>query len=330
MLKIGKSDLKTIFYVLYIAVATLGVSYAIGFATTYDVLLLAALPLGVVIVAVFFWLPPRVQLVGWAVATGWLLSSVYLGSSDYELVALVVVMLAAIAGVVWSPWFLAAIWFLHPVWDLMPRELPDPMHDLPLACLIYDLVIALYLAWRTRKGFFDGAVAKSSARMLGSGWARTLVAVYLVIVVVVEIFAVGTLTMTDAAVWASALVGVGLIALLFWLPKDAQRVYWVAFTAWMGMNFAHSGDLLEILVFLTVVVLAVLGFTKNPYLWSAAWALHAVWYLVPREHNMQMAMLMGHWMQPVAGLIFELVIAAWLFFFARRINSEKALATQQS
>ena len=62
MLKIGKSDLKTIFYVLYIAVATLGVSYAIGFATTYDVLLLAALPLGVVIVAVFFWLPPRVHL----------------------------------------------------------------------------------------------------------------------------------------------------------------------------------------------------------------------------------------------------------------------------
>ena len=330
MLNAAKNDLKTILYVLYIAIATLGVSYVIGFATSNDVLLWAALPLGIVIVALFFWLPPRVQLVGWAVATGWLLSSVYLGSSDYEVVALVVVMLAAIAGVVWSPWFLAAIWFLHPVWDLIPRDLPDHMHDLPLACLIYDLVIALYLAWRTRKGFFDSAVAKSSSRMLRSGWARTLVSIYLVVVVIVEIFAVGSLTMTDVAVPASALVGVALIALLFWLPKDAQRIFWVAFTAWMGMNFAHSGDLLEIVVFLTVVVLAVLGFTKNPYLWSVAWALHAIWYLLPREHNMQMAMLMGHWMQPVAGLIFELVIAAWLFVFARRINSEKNPAAQQS
>jgi hypothetical protein len=330
MLNAAKNDLKTILYVLYIAIATLGVSYVIGFATSNDVLLWAALPLGVVIVALFFWLPPRVQLVGWAVATGWLLSSVYLGSSDYEVVALVVVMLAAIAGVVWSPWFLAAIWFLHPVWDLIPRDLPDHMHDLPLACLIYDLVIALYLAWRTRKGFFDSAVAKSSSRMLRSGWARTLVSIYLVVVVIVEIFAVGSLTMTDVAVPASALVGVSLIALLFWLPKDAQRIFWVAFTAWMGMNFAHSGDPLEIVVFLTVVVLAVLGFTKNPYLWSVAWALHAIWYLLPREHNMQMAMLMGHWMQPVAGLIFELVIAAWLFVFARRINSEKNPAAQQS
>jgi hypothetical protein len=33
---------------------------------------------------------------------------------------------------------------------------------------------------------------------------------------------------------------------------------------------------------------------------------------------MEMAMLMGHWMQPLAGFTFELVIAAWLFFFARK------------
>jgi hypothetical protein len=320
MFRVDKLDVKTIFYVLYIGVITLGASYAIGFATKYNVLLWAALPLGAVIVALFLWLPPRVQLVGWAVATAWLLSSVYLGSSDIELVALVVVMVAAIAGVVWSPWFLAAIWFLHPVWDLIPRDLPDQMHDLPLACLIYDLVIAIYLAFRTRSGFFENAIASSKSRMLSTGWARTLVAIYLLAVVVIEIMAVGSLTMTDTAVWSSLLVGIAMIATLFWLPRDAQRVFWVAFTAWMGMNFAHSGDPIEILIFLVIVVLAVLGFTKNPYLWPVAWALHAFWYLAPREHNMQMAMLMGHWMQPIAGFLFELAIAVWLAFFAYRLR----------
>jgi hypothetical protein len=313
-----KRDLKTIFHVAYVALATLSVSYAIGFATQVDLLLWLALPLGVAIVGVFSWLPPKTQLVGWAVATGWLLSSVYLGSSDYELVALVVIMLFAIAGVLWSPWFLAAIWFLHPIWDLIPRDLPDHMHDLPLACLIYDLVIALYLGWRTRSGFFNEALPASTSKMLRSGWSRTLVATYLVAVVVVEIFVVGSLTMSSSAIWISALVALGLIALLFWLPADAQRVFWVAFTAWMGMNFAHSGDLLEIVVFLLIVLLAVLGLTKSPYLWAAAWALHALWYLLERKHDMEMAMLMGHWMQPLAGFTFELVIAAWLFFFARK------------
>lgn len=315
---LSKTDLKTVFHVLYVALATLSVSYAIGSATQYDVLLWMALPLGIAIVAVFFWLPPKTQLVSWAVATGWLLSSVYLGSSDYELVALVVIMLFAIAGVLWSPWFLAAIWFLHPIWDLVPRDLPDHMHDLPLACLIYDLVIAVYLAWRTRSGFFKNAIPNSTSKMLAAGWSRTLIAVYLVVVVVVEIFAVGSLAMESSAVWYAPLVAVAFIALLFWTPREAQRVFWVAFTAWMGMNFAHSGELLEIGVFLLIVLLAVLGLTKSPYLWSAAWAFHALWYLLPREHNMEMAMLMGHWMDPLAGFLFELVIAAWLFLFARR------------
>jgi hypothetical protein len=36
--------------------------------------------------------------------------------------------------------------------DLIPRTLPAQMHDLPVACIIYDLIVACYLAWAVSRG----------------------------------------------------------------------------------------------------------------------------------------------------------------------------------
>ena len=301
-----------------------GFSYLIGFATKQNMLLVAALPLGIVLVLLLFWLPARAQLLSWAAVTVWLLSTVYAGTSNIEYVILFAVVFAAIAGVFWSPWFLAAIWFIHPLWDLIPRDLPDHLHDLPVACLIYDLVIAIYLAWRIRSGYFKGVIKSptASSKLLASGLGRTLVALAMLVIIVLEITVVGLFSMEDSSIWYAAPIALALIASTLWLPISGKKAFWVLFTIWTGMTFAHSGELLELAIFALMVVLAVAGYRISIYYWAAAWSFHALWNLLPREHlSHDTAMLMGHWMVPVAGFIFEITIATYMFWLARSAKS---------
>lgn len=304
---------------IYVGAVTVGFSYLIGLATQLGILIPGAFPLGVLLVLLFYWLPARVQLIGWAVATVWLLSGVYLGTSDLEYVALIVVVVAAIAGVFWSPWFIAGIWMIHPLWDLLPRELPDHQHDLPLACLIYDLVIGVYLIIRIRAKFFDKAKVelKTSSKIFSTGLGRTTAALIMLAVIIIQILVVGTVSMESYSTWVAAPVAVALILSTLWLPREGQKIFWAVITAWTGMTFAHSGEALEIAIFGLMGLVAVLGFRKSPFIWAGAWAFHALWHFLPREHiSHETALLMGHWMIPVAGAVFELSVAAYLFWFA--------------
>ena len=316
---LNRKDLSVSLMTIYVGAVTVGFSYLIGLGTQLGILIPAAFPLGVLLVLLFYWLPARVQLIGWAVATVWLLSSVYLGASDLEYVALIVVVVAAIAGVFWSPWFLAGIWMIHPLWDLVPRELHDHQHDLPLACLIYDLVIGVYLVFRIRAKFFDKAKVelKTNSKMFSTGLGRTTAALIMLAVIITQILVVGTVSMESYSIWVAAPVALALILSTLWLPREGQKIFWAVLTAWTGMTFAHSGEALEIAIFGLMGLVAVLGFRKSPFIWAGAWAFHALWHFLPREHiSHETALLMGHWMIPVAGAVFELSIAAYLFWFA--------------
>ena len=326
-MKLNLQDAKVLLQTAYAGVVTIGFSYLIGFATSQNALLIAALPLGLLLVALLFWLPPRAQLLSWAAVTAWLLSSVYLGSSDIEYLMFFAVMLAAVAGVFWSPWFLAAIWFIHPIWDLIPRDLPDHQHDLPLACLIYDLVVALYLAFRIKQGFFKNAVIapREKTKLAGTDLARTLTAIGAVLVLTLEILVVGMISMDSISTWLAVPVAIALALATMWLPKEGQKLFWLVFTIWTGMTFAHSGELMEIAIFGLMILLAVLGYRVSMNYWVIAWSFHALWHFFPREHlSHDAALLMGHWMIPLAGAMFGLSIAAYLYWFS--IKEKKALS----
>jgi hypothetical protein len=198
--------------------------------------------------------------------------------------------------------------------------------------LIYDLVVALYLAWRTRKGFFKDATASTpnTKGFLASGAGRTLAAVAMLAVLIMEISVVGMVSMEQISLWVAAPVAIALIASTLWLPVEGKKIFWLVFTIWTGMTFAHSGELLEILVFGLMILLAVLGFRVSVNYFAIAWTFHAYWGLLPfwgllpREHlSHDTALLMGHWMLPVAGFIFEISIAAYLFWLARKAVTSK-------
>ncbi|HKR00202.1 MAG TPA: DUF6010 family protein [Pyrinomonadaceae bacterium] len=74
-----------------------------------------------------------------------------------ELAGLVVFTLVALAGLKISGWILAAGWAAHALWDLLLHKLvyaafvPDWY---PLVCLAFDLLLAIYIAVRIKKGAF--------------------------------------------------------------------------------------------------------------------------------------------------------------------------------
>jgi hypothetical protein len=139
--------------VLYIGAAAVTMFYAVRLLTETGHLLSGALPLGVGLVLSLAWLAPRWQCGAWAALTLWLLPLVYAATgSPIEYAALVIVVAGTLLGIFRSPWFLVGVWFFHPVWDMLPRTLPAARHDFPVACLIYDLIVACYLTWAVRKG----------------------------------------------------------------------------------------------------------------------------------------------------------------------------------
>lgn len=120
-------------------------------------LLSGAVPLGIGLVLSLAWMSPRWQAGAWSALTLWLLPLVYAATGKpIEYAAFVIVVGGTLLGFFRSPWFLVGVWFFHPVWDMLPRVLPAPNSDFPLACLIYDLIVALYLAWAVRCGRIIG------------------------------------------------------------------------------------------------------------------------------------------------------------------------------
>jgi hypothetical protein len=318
-MRITKSAWSAVAQVVYVAAVAIGMSFAIGAVTQAGILLWASVPAGLVLVAAMMWLPSKPQLLGWAGVSIWLLATTYLGTSDIEYIALFVVVLLTAAGLFWSPWFLVGVWVFHPLWDLIPRSLPDAIHDLPVACLTYDLIVAAYLAWRTYKGFFSAVGIQGRQNATPRvGLGNTAIALFAIAVVLVQILLTYELGMDSRYAPVFALLIAALVTLgVSWLPRSPQLAFWTVLTAWTGMTFAHSGDPLEVLIFFGIFALAIFGFMVSPMYLVIAWVFHAIWSLAPHSLNHSAAMLMGHWMEPSAAVVYELSIATYLVLAQR-------------
>lgn len=139
-----------------IAVLVVVMTLLFDWAAGQGLLIAAAAPLVIVPILSLCFLRPKEELMGWSVLTMWL-SLTYLAteidmSLARELTAFIVIVVLAILGYLRSSWILAAVWFLHIAWDFIPRELPEHLHDLPVACIIFDGLIGAYIAWRSYQG----------------------------------------------------------------------------------------------------------------------------------------------------------------------------------
>ncbi len=97
-LRPSRHDLTVLGHTVAIAVSGIAMTYGVGLATQANLLIPLAAPLGIGLVLAMSWIPYRTQIIGWAVLTVWLLSTVYLGLDALEPVALVVIVLLSLAG----------------------------------------------------------------------------------------------------------------------------------------------------------------------------------------------------------------------------------------
>lgn len=121
-------------------------------AARADVLVPAAGPFAVALVLVLRVLGAANERAGWGVFTAWLGTTYLQTGGAVEVGALVVYVSAAILGAVVSPWAFVVVWGAHPLWDLLPRTLPTLLADLPVACVVFDGVVAMYLGWSAWRG----------------------------------------------------------------------------------------------------------------------------------------------------------------------------------
>jgi len=133
----------TLYIVFLIFITGLGV----GGATEKQLLIKAALPMSALLILALRLLGPNKEQIGWAAFTGWLGMTYLQTGGPIEVLAFFVCVALGALGIFRSSYFLVVAWLGHIVWDFLPRELPENLHDLPLACTLFDGLIGLYLLW---------------------------------------------------------------------------------------------------------------------------------------------------------------------------------------
>ncbi len=133
---------------------------AVGVGGRADVLEIGAVPGALLLVGFYRWLGPRAEHAAWAIFL-LLLGLTYLspelgGNVSMEIGAFMVLAALAAAGWFVSPWFIALGFALHVPWDFMPRTLPPEVAGLPVACLLFDGLVGIYIAWQARSGRWPG------------------------------------------------------------------------------------------------------------------------------------------------------------------------------
>ncbi len=144
--------LKRFITTVYIFFLLIAAGALIGTAAREELLIPVALPFAVGLILAARVLGPRSELAAWAAFTVWLGSTYLQTGSPLETGAFIVYLGIALWGAFKAPYVLAFAWLFHPVWDFVPRDLPDLLKDLPVACIMFDIPIGLYLLWGTRNG----------------------------------------------------------------------------------------------------------------------------------------------------------------------------------
>jgi len=292
-----------------IVVLLIFLGFAVSAAASAKVLIAAALPFSMILILILRVLGPRPELIAWSALTVWLGSTYLQTGSPLEIVVLCVYMALAAFGLFRSPYLLAFAWLFHPIWDFLPRELPTLMLDLPMACILFDIPIGLYLIWATRARrltVFGGGVDQA----VGNG-ARTLAVAFILLAVT---YAVVALAEAGLLLWSAVPLAIVLILVLSLLGRTAELLAWAVFTGWMGMAFAHTGGLLEALVFFASVALAGLGVFRSPAFLVGAWVFFVPWSLAPH------ALPAGYEDLRAGAALFALPIVVYLFIGLRGLR----------
>ena len=157
---INRSWLATILMAIYILGLVLLTSFAVGVGAEAGLLIWGAPLLVWIPILGLHFLQPNPRRAGWCLFTLWLGSTYATTGTSSEILVFALITALGVAGYYRSTWLFALAWFGHLLWDFAPRELPQLLQDLPIACMIFDGMIGIYLCWMTWSGNLRAPLAQ--------------------------------------------------------------------------------------------------------------------------------------------------------------------------
>ncbi len=93
---------------------------------------------------------------------------------------------------------------------------------------------------------------------------NTALTVYIVFLIIAAGFGVGAATQSGVLIQAAVPFALALILIMGFMGVKPELFAWAVFTGWLGMTYAHTGSMLDALVFFIFVALSALGVFKSP------------------------------------------------------------------
>jgi hypothetical protein len=274
-------NMKQTLLTIYITFLIIAAGFGVGAATQAGILIQAAVPFSFALILIMYFMDAKPELLSWAAFTVGLLGGTYLSTgSPLEYIMFFIYIVLSALGIFKSPYFLALAWLFHPVWDFMPRTLPHQLHDLPLACALFDTPIGLYLLWGSWKKrwlpFGDDASNRNAL-------LRTAKAIFIGFLIMAVSYVVTAAVSTGYLNWVALALSVVVIFGFRFMGIGAELIAWAVLTGWLGMTYAHTGGTMDALIFFIYVALSALGVFKSPYYLAVAWLAFIPWSFAPHH-----------------------------------------------
>ncbi len=301
--------MKNIILTLYIVFLIIAAGFGVGAATQAGVVIPAAVPFAFVLILIMYFMGVKPELISWAAFTVGLLGGTYLSTGNLmEYVMFFFYIVLSALGIFKSPYFLALAWLFHPIWDFVPRALPYRLHDLPLACVLFDIPIGLYLLWGSWKKRWLPFGEDTSNR---NAMIRSAKTIFIGCLIMAVSYATAAATGTGYLNWVVLALAIIVILGFRFMGATAELIAWAVLTGWLGMTYAHTGGTVDALVFFIYVVLSALGGFISPYFLAGAWLVFIPWSFMPHHLTHMYSDF------PVATIFYCLPIALYLLWGAQ-------------
>ena len=283
-------SVKPAFKAAYVVLLVVLAGFGIGYAMKANLLIACAFPFSLAVIASLYFLGKRAEMLAWVGFTVWLGNTYLMTNQPIEYVTLTVYLLLATLGMLVSPYYLALAWLAHPLWDFFPRVLPANQADLPMACILFDVPIGLYLLWAIHRKQWS-ALAASEVQAVWwrnlavnkTQWKLVVQSIAVLLLLIVLTFAAASAAAAGSLnLWAIPLSMI-LVGVMHVIGNPVAKYGWVVITSWLGMTYAHTGGFVDAAIFFAYVIVVVYAVDRSKLWMAGAWLSFIVYSLFPHD-----------------------------------------------
>lgn len=277
--------LKNTLVAQYIVIVHVVVTMAIAYATQQNGLIPAAFPFALTLILMLFFMPEKAELIAWSTLTLWLGSTYSSTGATAEIILFLGYGILAVLGLFKSPMFLAIAWLFHPLWDMLPRELPDHLLDLPMACLLFDTPIGIYLLWGTLKRrwsvFAEPLNQQKWYQFAETEQVRNIAKSLFILMTIVGLSLIlNSVSKKHQLLLWSLPCAIWTMVSLHLLKGKAELIAWACLPATLAMPESHAQGFVGVGLLLMIVAIATLSVLRTATYLVYTWILLALYHLV--------------------------------------------------